>query len=150
MQMCIIKTMPKNNRPSSLSVLSLALGVFLIIAGIYGLAGEKSFLSEIEQGLNKLFGNNDRYVISVVISIMELIAGTLMLLAPFGLLQSGVLKVSVLIVCAFWLAKIILELFVYRDVFQNSYHQKDVLGWLQDASLNLVILVAMWQIRHLD
>jgi ABC-type nickel/cobalt efflux system permease component RcnA len=140
-----------NKTFSSLSLLSLALGIFLVIAGINGLAGDKGMLAEFQQGLSKIFGNNDnRQLISTIIYVLELVAGIIMLLAPFGILQHGVLNVAVIIVCIFWLAKLILELFVYRAPLKNGLGQQDVLGWLQDFSLNLVILIAMWQVRNLD
>lgn len=137
--------MAKQKGFSTVTILSIALGVFFLVAGIYGIAGTTGTMSELERGINKLLGQSDNTAITLVISVLEIISGAIMLLAPFGVLQRGILNVAVILVFVFWGVNTGLEFFVYGEPFEPS-----TLAWLKGLALNLVVLLAVWQVRESD
>lgn len=136
-----------NNRSfSSISLLSLGLGVYFIVAGIFGLTSyfPTGPLAELQRGINDFF-HADKNMTLLVISSLELVCGALLILAPLGVLRRGILNVAVFLVVIFWVVKSALELFVYRKPLEPT-----ILSWLQDLALDLVMVLAVWQVRHID
>ncbi len=124
----------------SQTLLSLALGIFLMITGAQALAQHQSSLLN---SVTSLLGvPHEPPFLRITFGILEFLSGLVMFLTPFGILQPNIAGVAIFTVALVWLAKIILESFVISKPFTP-----DGFIWWKQLSLNVVILVSIWHLR---
>ncbi|NNM55432.1 MAG: hypothetical protein HKM05_12030 [Spirochaetales bacterium] len=124
----------------SQTLLSLALGIFFMIAGAQALAQHTDTLGNAV--VNFLGVPHEPPFLKTTFAIVEFISGVVMFLSPFGFIQLNVAGVAIFTVALLWLAKTILEFFVFSKPFTpNGF------DWWKGLSLNVVLLVSIWHLR---
>ena len=139
--------MPKKNAVFvSTTLLALAVGIFLLLSGIQTLVDLNSPFSKAAQGLGKLVGvDQTSGVLTVVFAILKIASGGVLVVGPFGLLTTGIRKLAFWVIVGFWA---VLTLWLaYAGAVQVRGGQGTILGWLQEFSLNIAILAALWQLK---
>ena len=139
--------MPKKNSVfGSTTLLALAVGIFLLLSGIQTLVDLTSPVSKAAQGLGKLVGADQTSgVLTVVFAILKIVSGGVLVVGPFGLLTSGIRKLAFWVIMGFWA---VLTLWLaYAGVVQVRSGQGTILAWVQELSLNIAILAALWQLK---
>ena len=124
----------------SQTVLSLALGIFFMIAGAQALAQHPD---QIGNAVANFMGiPHEPPFLKITFAVLEFLSGLVMFLAPFGILQLNVAGVAMFTIALVWLAKTILEFFVFTKPFTP-----DGFDWWKGLSLNVVLLVSIWHLR---
>lgn len=128
-------------RFDALFVLQIVVAVFLVTLGLLGLVDYDSGWSRFGRDVNRLFGRaNDP--MTVIVSVVELVAGILVLAALFVPVRTRWLYWTTLVVAIVWAVWIILDLFV-NGIFEPSF-----LSWLNQLAEALVMLLALWLINR--
>jgi len=115
-------------------ILTLLVGAFLILDGIAGIIGISNYIGQI----GAEFGANGSTV-TLVLAIVELLAGALLILGLFfdlGQLD-GIVGLVILVA---WLLVIIFTYFI------GSF-RPDRLGWWTGFVQSLIILVVFWIVK---
>ena len=119
--------------------LHLCVSVFFIVLGLEG------FLYMIAAKLTGIFGG-DSAVYIILISILEAACGAAMIFSLFSTVNSGFLRISVLVSMVLWLTVIIL-----KDIFGASVFSDFSIGvltqWLRGLILDIVLLLAILSVR---
>ena len=134
--------MTKNFYPFSTKLLSLALGLFLVIVGVQGLAQGNALSRSLQSIATFLGGSQEPAFLSITFYILEIISGAVLFLTPLGFLQPNVAGIGVLFVDLVWLGKTLLDFFIYGKPFQPN-----AFDWWRGLSLNVVILISIWHLR---
>ena len=126
--------MRKSSSPSidSFFFLQLSLGVFFVVLGILGLTRYTSKTSEFL----RMFGRDN--VMTLIVAVVQLLAGAILVLGLFMSVGSGLAKVVSIAVFVLWAAYMVMTLGM------NEFLKPDTLGWLYKASWNTVILASLW------
>jgi len=128
-------------RIDTLFVLQIVVAVFLITAGLMGLIDYDSGWSRLGRDINRLFGRaNDP--ITVIVSVVELVAGVLLLAALFVPVKTRWLYWTTMVIAIAWAVWIVLDLFV-NGIFEPSF-----LKWLNQLTQTLILLLALWMINR--
>ena len=130
------------NRGKSLDgifFLQLAVALFLIVSGLLGLMHYTSKLNQLSRDLSQLFGFRSD-VTAVIISVAELISGTVLFVGLFLLVQNRTLFIATFTVFALWTVRVVLYYFL------NGFLSPDLLEWLFNLSPDLIVLSALWVI----
>ncbi len=133
--------MVKRDFPSSLIFLQVAVAAFFILLGLVGIAYYNSDISRFGRAVIRVFGGRND-ILSVLISILCLVSGAILLLGLFMSMKTRLLYASALGVFIFWAVRI------FYMFFLNNIFEPDFLVWLQQLSLDLVILSAVWLISR--
>ncbi len=131
-----------SNRGRSLDgifFLQLAVALFLIVSGLLGLMDYTSKLQQLSRDFFRFFGFRSD-VTAVIISVAELVSGTILFVGLFLLVQNRTLFFATLIVFALWTLRVV---FYY---FLNGFLKPDLLEWLFNLSPDLIILSSLWVI----
>lgn len=139
------KTAPAATRVSirfdALFVLQLVVAVFLVTLGLIGLVDYDSGLSRFGREVNRLFGRaNDPF--SIVVAVVELVAGVLVLAALFVPVKRRWLFWTTLVIAIVWAVWIVL------DLFANGIFEPTFLTWLNRFASSLIMLLALWLINR--
>ena len=126
-----------NKSSVSVTFLQLALALMFIALGISGVTHYNSGGAEFLRGLNKAFGRSND-IIPIIISIVELVAGILLLINVFGLIHGKLASILLLVIIIYWGFTIIMNYFV------NNLLEPDFIKWLGNMSPQLVILASLW------
>ncbi len=124
----------------SQTLLSLALGIFFMIAGAQDLAHPANQLGNTVANL--LGVPHEPPFLKTTFAIVEFVSGVVMFLSPFGFIQLNVAGVAMFTIALLWLAKTILEFFVFSKPFTPNGFE-----WWKGLSLNVVLLVSIWHLR---
>ena len=130
--------------------LHLCVSVFFIVLGlegflyVWGIVG-RSDVAMIASKLTGIFGG-DSVVYIILISILEAACGAAMIFSLFSTVNSGFLRISVLVSMVLWLTVIIL-----KDIFGASVFSGFSIGvltqWLRGLILDIVLLLAILSVR---
>lgn len=134
--------MPKKSQAfTSTTVLSLAVGLFLLLSGIQNLIDQNSLGGKI----SGWFTDKTTGVVSVVAAILKIVSGAVLFIGPFGLLTLGIRRLAFWVIIGFWAV-----LTVWLAVLGLGAFRQDTLAvllWFENLSLNVAILAALWQIK---
>lgn len=133
--------MASNRRTGSFFLLQIAVGMFFLLMGLQGIINYDSYGSQATRFVNDLFGNSNN-IINIIVSVGALVSGVIILGGLFIPLKNSTLMVATLIVFIFWALKI-----VYFYV-ANNLMEPDLITWLQNISLQFVILMSVWIINR--
>jgi uncharacterized membrane protein YphA (DoxX/SURF4 family) len=122
---------------NSIFFLQLSLALMFIAIGILGLTNYNSEFSQIGRSMGKLFGKSNN-IIPILFSIIQLLAGVLLLLSLFMNLSNKLLSLSLLVIFVFWAVNIALAFFT-KELFRP-----DFIVWLSKVAPQLVILSSLW------
>lgn len=132
--------MKSSQRFGSTQILQIALGVFIFILGLNGLTSYNSTLGELGRAASKLFGGGSNQTIAMIVAILELVAGVILVAGVFLPIDSKALFFAAFAICILWIAKIVL------NYFFGSFLEPSLLTWLEKLSLEIVILVSLWNV----
>lgn len=124
-------------KKSSLSIgrllLQIALGVMLVIGGIWALIGGGDFGAE---AFRSIFKGDARKILIIFYGIIELIAGLFILLELFlGDLLGKFLNICILIIAIIWIIAIVLS-----DFLNGNFLRGGFLPWAWDFATHLLVL----------
>lgn len=122
---------------NSMFFLQLALALMFIAIGIVGITNYNSDLSQFGRSVGKMFGRSND-VFPILFSIIQLIAGVLLVLSLFVGFPGRILPISLLVIFIFWAVSIAMSYFL------DGLFEPDFLVWLSRVSPQLVILTALW------
>ncbi len=134
----------KSKGISTSTLLSLAVGAFLVLAGIHNLIDQKSAFGAVAQAWNNAF-DPSRNVVNIVSAILKIVSGAVLVIGPFGLLGKGIRQLAFWIIVVFWAALTIWLAFTTVNALKSS--TADVLSWFETLFLNLAILAALWHLN---
>lgn len=126
-----------------IKMLRIALGAFFLILGFYGI------MRNIDEGM---FTLNQDGTLEVIFGVIEIICGILLLMGLFLFKTRNAVYWAGLSVLIFWVARIVLSLFIWGLRFNNSGIQFLINGrpdfhmWLLTLVTDLVIGSAIFVI----
>ncbi len=133
--------MASTRRTGSFFLLQIAVGLFFLLMGLKGIINYDSAGSQVTRFFNDILGSNDS-IINIIVSIGALVSGIIILGGLFIPLKNSTLMIATLVVFIFWALKI-----VYFYV-ANNLMEPDLITWLQNLSLQFVILMSVWIINR--
>ena len=133
--------MASTRRNGSFFFLQIAVGLFFLLMGLQGIINFDSYGSQATRFVNDLFGKNNN-IINIIVSIGALVSGVIILGGLFIPLKNSTLMIATLIVFIFWALKIA---FFY---FANNLMEPNLITWLQNLSLQFVVLMSVWIINR--
>lgn len=133
--------MASTRRTGSFFLLQVAVGLFFLLMGLQGIINYDSYGSQATRFVNDLFGNNNN-IINIIVSIGALVSGVIILGGLFIPLKNSTLMIATLVVFIFWALKI-----VYFYIVNNPM-EPDLITWLQNLSLQFVVLMSVWIINR--
>lgn len=131
----------KTNAVSPVSLLGLAVGLFLLLSGVLNIIDQNSFGGQVAG----LFADRSTNVIKLVAAILEIASGAVLLIGPFGLLTQGIRVLAFWVIVAFWAVLTVWLAVIGVGAFKGD--AKAVLQWFQNLSLNVAVLAALWQLK---
>lgn len=131
----------KNDLFSSTTLLALGVGLFLLLSGIQTLIDLNSPLGKFAG----FFTDKTASTIAVVAAILKIASGAVLVVGPFGLLTTGIRQLAFWIIVGFWAALTVWSGYVELGAVRAN--QATVMQWLQNVSLNVAILAALWQLK---
>ncbi|MCK5673093.1 MAG: hypothetical protein KAH95_06940 [Spirochaetales bacterium] len=133
--------MASTRKAGSFFLLQIAVGLFFLLMGLQGIINYDSYGSQATRFVNDVFGNNNN-IINIIVSIGALISGVIILGGLFIPLKNSTLMIATLIVFIFWALKIAYFYFV------NNLMEPNLITWLQNLSLQFVVLMSVWIINR--
>ena len=131
----------KSGDLSSVVLLSVAVGAFLVLSGIQNLIEQNSLGGQI----SGMFVDKTTGVVNVVVSILKIVSGVVLVVGPFGLLTIGIRNLGFWIIVGFWAILTVWVAYAGIGVFKGD--GKAIIQWFQNLSLNVAILAALWQLK---
>lgn len=131
----------KMNAASSIALLSVAVGLFLVLSGIQNLIDQNSLGGQVAS----LFADKTTGVVNVVAAILKIASGAVLLVGPFGLLTIGIRQLAFWVIVGFWAALTVWVAVAGVGAFKGD--GKAIIQWFQNLSLNVAILAALWQLK---
>ncbi len=125
--------MKKNVYLSGQFLIQLATGLYFALTGLMGIMGYDSGANQIFNSFNKLMGNSN--YLPLIIAIVFLVAGLGLI---GGLFVTNTNRMIYLIVFILWIV------FIVMNYFTDNFMEPDLLPWLKDLSLQLIILAGLW------
>lgn len=125
--------MKKNITLSGQFLIQLATGLYFGLNGLLGIIGFDSGVNQVFNSINKMAGKNP--YIPLIISIIFLLAGIGLV---FGLFFSVKNRFLYFIVFVLWI------IYIVMNYFTDNFMQPDLLVWLKDLSIQLIILAGLW------
>lgn len=133
----------KNDVFASTTILAVAVGLFLLLSGVQTLIDLNSPAAKAAQGVAKFFGaDQSATVLAIVVAILKIASGGVLIVGPFGLLADVVRNLAFWIIVGFWAA-----LTVWVSFFGGPVLKPTPMLWIQNLSLNIAILAALWQLK---
>lgn len=126
------------------ALLLLIIGIFLIILGIKGIIDYNSPSSELTRAIVSLFGGGKKSTITLIIAILDIIAGTLLVMSLVLTQQIPLLGAANLVVVIYLAVKTVYHLFINGITFgrQISF-QPDFISWILLLLTNVIIILAV-------
>lgn len=136
--------MERNDKTIGTILLQIALGLLFIVSGIWALQGSRS--DEIASALYSIFDNDIANVSCIVFGIIEIIAGTFLLLRLFVFLNTNLDSLLMIIIMICWIAAIIVIDFIGNNSVFNSFN-KNFLAFLNRFARHLLVLGAIVKVK---
>ena len=121
-------------------ILQILVAAFLITLGLVIIINYNDDLSKLGRDLGIIGKRNDP--VTLVIGIADLVAGIFIAAALFISINGKTVSLLTLIVLIIWVVQIIIKFFV-NDIFEP-----DFLIWLNQLSVDLIILGSLWLINR--
>ena len=131
----------KRNASSSATLLSLAVGVFLVLSGIHYFLDMNSLFGK----LGGMFASQTDKTVGIVIAVLKIVAGAVLVIGPFGLLSKGIRQLAFWIIVIFWLVLTVYLAAMGSSALKNG--AGDVLAWFEALFLNIAVLAALWSLK---
>lgn len=122
-----------------LTVLQLVTGAYLLVLGVSELVAYTSELNQFVRSVSQAFGGSGN-VMTVIVAILEIVAGALLVWALFGRIDGRVVYVSTMVIAGLWVLRI-LVLYVLNDPFEPTG-----LVWLADVTGQLIPGLVIWAV----
>lgn len=133
--------MTSTKKYGSFFLLQIAVGLFFLLMGLEEITNYDFAGSQLSRFFNDILGSKNN-LINIVVSISSLISGVIILGGLFVPLKNSTLMISTLIIFIFWALKI------FYFYVANNLLEPDLLIWLQNLSLDCVILMSVWIINR--
>ncbi len=125
--------MKKNEYLSARILIQIATGLYFTMNGLLGIMGYNSGANQFFNDVNKMFGKSN--YLPLIISIVFLISGIGLLT---GIFVSGKNRIINFAVFVLWIVYIII------NYFTDNFMEPDLLPWLKNLSVELIILAGLW------
>ncbi|QEN05490.1 hypothetical protein EW093_12450 [Thiospirochaeta perfilievii] len=125
--------MKKNGYLSGQFLIQLAIGLYFALSGLLGIMGYNQGVNQLFNGINKLTGTTN--YLPLIISILFALAGSGMILGLFLSIKNSFIYFVVFVL---WIVYIIM------NFFTDNFIKPNLLIWLKDLSLQLIILAGLW------
>lgn len=131
----------KSNASSSATLLSLAVGLFLVLSGIHYFLDMNSLFGK----LGGMLASQTDKTVGIVIGILKIVSGAVLVVGPFGMLTKGIRLLAFWIIVIFWLVLTVYLAFVGSGALKNG--AGEVLAWFEALFLNIAVLAALWSLK---
>jgi hypothetical protein len=121
-------------------LLQLGVGLFLATLGIAGMTSYNADLKELGRAVNRLFGGKNDPT-ALVLAVAELVAGVVVVGALLVRRKNRALALTMVVLAALWLAYLVIV--AIRTAFEP-----DFVTWLNQLSVHLLALVALWVVSR--
>lgn len=118
------------------TILRFALAFFLIVTGIWGIMGSDSLFP----GITSLFAGSLRNIVVILISVVAVIAGTLLLIEIFTA-NFPIVDTILLVFTILWVIQLVL--FIIGGIGTAFSNSSSLLKFLHSLSFNLLVLAAL-------
>lgn len=136
--------MERNDRTIGTILLQIALGILFIVSGIWTLQGNRG--DEIATALYSIFSKDAASIMCIVFGVIEIVAGTFLLLRLFAFLNTNLDSFLMLIIMICWLAAIIIIDFIGNgSIFKNL--NRNFLPVINRFARHLLILGAIIKVK---
>ena len=137
--------MAKTNMKMGLStIILLVIGAFMILVGIKGIVDYNSSLNELKRAMGSLFGGGNKDTITLVIAVIDIIAGSILILGLFLSSQISLLNTGTMGVIFYWAARIVYNSFITGINFGKQVEfQPNFMTWLLLLLTSVIILLAL-------
>ena len=144
--------MAKKSTVDIVFLLQLALAIFFIVLGIQSIMYYREapdFWTEI----NRFFNHNRQGIsdeLTLTMGILSLVAGLLLVLGLFNVVNRRTLRLFVLLIFIIWIVRIIVLRFIGGVHVGNGNisFSPDFMTWLLNFSSDLVVLCSLWLIEE--
>ena len=128
---------------SATTLLSLAVGLFLFLSGLQALIDFNTEGAKAARALMGLLGGNGvNDTITMVVAVFKILAGTVLLVGPFGILTFSIRRIAFWVIVVAWVLVIVWSFFLTGRILKPT-----VMSWLQDFSLDVALLAALWSLK---
>ncbi len=134
--------MARRSSSSSIVFLQVAVGAFFLLLGLLGIVNYNSSVSRFGREMVRIFGGRSD-ALNLIVAILSLAAGIILLLGLFLRIDSRVMYAAALAVFIYWALRI---LYVF---FFNNIFEPDFLVWLEQLSIDVVVLASAWLIARM-
>lgn len=125
-------------------VLQIALGLLFVVSGIWTLQGARG--DEIASALYSIFSKDIANISCIVFGVIEIIAGTFLLLRLFFYLNTDLDSVLMIIIMICWIAAIVVIDFIGKESLFNNFN-KGFLPFLNRFARHLLVLGAIIKVK---
>lgn len=136
--------MEKNDKTVGTIILQIALGLLFIVSGIWILQGARG--DEIATAIYSIVDNDVAKVLCIVFGIIEIIAGTFLLLRLFVYLNTNLDALLMVIIMICWIVAIIVIDFVGSNSLFNNF-DRGFLPFLNRFAKHLLVLGAIIKVK---
>jgi len=119
-------------------ILQIALGVFIFVLGLNGINSYNSTFNEAARAVGKLLGSGSNSGLNLVVSIIELVAGIILVGGVFLPIDSKALFFAGFLIFVLWGIRMAMAFFM------EGFMEPSFLPWLSGLSLDMVVLVSLW------
>src|SRR5574344_189411 len=124
--------------------LTIALGLFFLISGIWTLHGSSA--NEIASAIKSVMHNDPARICCIVFGIIEILAGIFLLLRLVVTFTAPIDTVLIIIVMVAWIASIILIDFLQKGALPSA-DIDSILHWLKTLAYHLLVLGAIFIVK---
>ncbi|MCW8966035.1 MAG: hypothetical protein OQK82_05025, partial [Candidatus Pacearchaeota archaeon] len=109
-----------------------------------GIVDYNTSLNEIKRAIVSLFGGGKKDMISLIIAVLDIIAGSILLLSLFASQQIPFLSTAIWGVVVYLIARIVYTLFLNNITYGKQIEfQPDFLSWLLLLLLNTIVVLVL-------
>ena len=136
--------MSKSMKMGLSTIILLVIGIFMILVGIKGIVDYNSSLSELKRAMGSLFGSGNKDIITLIIAILDIIAGSILILGLFLTEQIPLLGTAASGVIVYWGARIIYNSFIIGIKYGKKIEfRPDFMSWLLLLITSIIVLLAL-------
>lgn len=136
--------MERNDKTIGTIILQIALGLLFIVSGIWILQGARG--DEIATAIYSIFDNDVAKVLCIVFGIIEIVAGTFLLLRLFVFLNTNLDSLLMMIIMICWIVAIVVIDFIGGDSIFNNF-DRGFLPFLNRFAKHLLVLGAIIKVK---